>query len=172
MTHATLNNIETLPADIENAYLQAPSSEKDYIICGAKFGLENIRKVAMIRCALYGGKVAGTDFWHDLQSCMNNLGLKSYKVDPNVWSRLSKRANGDLYYEYVVLCVDDCIVISARANSLLWDEIGPHFVLKKESIGPPSQYLRGRLRKVKLGNESDAWGWGASQYMQADREER
>ena len=42
LTHDTLNVIETLATDICNAYLQASSLEEDYIICGAKFGLENV----------------------------------------------------------------------------------------------------------------------------------
>jgi hypothetical protein len=61
-TYAALNNLNVCAADIRNAYLQAPSSRKDYIICGAEFGLENVGKVALIHRALYGGKTAGKDF--------------------------------------------------------------------------------------------------------------
>jgi hypothetical protein len=53
-------------ADIRNAYLQAPSSEKHFIICGPEFGIKNEGRVALIRRALYGGKVAGRDCWHHL----------------------------------------------------------------------------------------------------------
>ena len=56
LTYAALMNLEVMAADIQNAYLQAPSSEKDYIICGPEFGLENVGKVALIKRALYGGK--------------------------------------------------------------------------------------------------------------------
>ena len=34
-TYAALNDIDVLAADIHNAYLQAPSSWKHYVICGA-----------------------------------------------------------------------------------------------------------------------------------------
>eukprot|EP00957_Ditylum_brightwellii_P110452 8423817-Ditylum_brightwellii.AAC.1 len=47
-TYAALNNLSVCAADIRNAYLQVPSSQKDYIICGPEFGLENIGKVALI----------------------------------------------------------------------------------------------------------------------------
>jgi hypothetical protein len=40
LTYAALNSIDVLAADIKNAYLQAPSSEKHYIVCGSEFGLE------------------------------------------------------------------------------------------------------------------------------------
>ena len=45
-----------MAADVQNAYLQDPSSEKNYIICGPEFGLENVGKIARIKRALYGGK--------------------------------------------------------------------------------------------------------------------
>ena len=40
LTYASLNEIDVLAADIQNAYLQAPLSQKHYVICGAEFGLE------------------------------------------------------------------------------------------------------------------------------------
>ena len=41
-TYAALNGLDVLATNIRNAYLQAPSSRKDYIICGPEFGIENI----------------------------------------------------------------------------------------------------------------------------------
>jgi hypothetical protein len=38
---ALLNDLDVFAADVQNAYLQAPSSEKHCIICGKEFGLEN-----------------------------------------------------------------------------------------------------------------------------------
>ena len=56
LTSAALNNLRVCAADIRNAYLQAPSSQKDFIICGPEFGLENVGCVALIHQALYGGQ--------------------------------------------------------------------------------------------------------------------
>ncbi len=66
LTHAALLDLPVMGADIRNAYLQAPSSEKHFIICGPEFGIKNEGRVALIRRALYGGKVAGRNFWHHL----------------------------------------------------------------------------------------------------------
>ena len=96
-----------MAADIQNAYPQSPSSEKDYIIYGPEFGLENVGKVALIKRALYGGKVAGRDFWHHLRSCMDFLGFVSCLGDPNVWRRATTKQNGEKYHEYVLLYVND-----------------------------------------------------------------
>ena len=41
-TYAALNDLDVFAADIQNAYLQALSSQKDYIICGPEFGAEKI----------------------------------------------------------------------------------------------------------------------------------
>ena len=57
-----------------------------------------------------------------------------------VWiTRLSEQTTGDEYYKYALLYVDDVFVISENAESVLRKEIGQHFVLRDESIGPPSQ---------------------------------
>ena len=85
LTYAALNDLPVCAADIRNAYLQAPASEKHYIICGAEFGVENIGKRAIICRALYGGKTSGKDFWNSLRACMNHLGFKSCLADPDVW---------------------------------------------------------------------------------------
>ena len=34
LTYAALNGINVFAAEISNAYIQAPLSQKDYIICG------------------------------------------------------------------------------------------------------------------------------------------
>ena len=56
LTYAALNGVDVWAADVQNAYLQAPTSVKHYIICGREFGLEHEGKRALIVRALYGGK--------------------------------------------------------------------------------------------------------------------
>ena len=59
LTYSALHKIDVKAADIQNAYLQAPSSEKHFIYCGEEFGIEHVGSVALIRRALYGEKAAG-----------------------------------------------------------------------------------------------------------------
>ncbi len=167
LVYAKLLGLGICGGDIRNAFLQAPSSEKHYIVCGPEFGLEYVGRCALIRRALYGGKVAGADFWHHLRSCMNHLGFTSSRADPDVWFRRAKRTTGEEYYEYVLLYVDDVLVISERAEQVLRKEIGQQFVLKEESIGKPTQYLGGKLREVTLENGVSAWSFSSTQYVQA-----
>lgn len=167
LTYAALNDIDVCACDIKNAYLQAPSSEKHYIICGIEFGLEHVGKVALIRRALYGGKSSGADFWKHLRSCMNHLGFKSCRGDPDIWMRPAQKDDGSTYWEYVLLYVDDALVISQRADSIVRTEIGKYFYVKESSIGPPELYLGSKVSKVTLENGVKAWAFCSSQYVQA-----
>ena len=183
LTYAAVHGLDVFAGDIRNAYLQAPSSEKHYIVCGPEFGLENVGRVGLIHRALYGGKVAGRDFWYHLRSAMESMGFTSSKGDPDVWFRKARRHSrahaadfdpknpgedtgmGGSYYEYVLLYVDDVLVISANAEAVLRQEIGSTFELKEESIGPPDIYLGGKLQQVELDDGTKCWSYGSSKYV-------
>jgi hypothetical protein len=159
--------MDVTAADIRNAYLQAPSLQKDYIICGPEFGLENVGKRALIKRALYGGKAAGRDFRNHLRECMRHLGFISCPADPDVWMRPALKADGSEVWEYVLLYTDDVLVVSENGEKLLREGIGKYFELKEASIGPPELYLGAHLRKVELANGAKAWAISSSQYVQA-----
>ena len=167
LSYAALNDLNVFAANIWNPYLQAPSSQKDYIICGPEFGVENIGQMALIHRALYGGKAAGRDFRNHLRSCMEFLNFKSCLADPNVWMRPAIKSDGNTYYEYILLYVDDALVVSENAESILRNELRRYFHLKEESIGPPTIYLGGRVHKVQLENGVWTWSFSSSQYVQS-----
>ena len=73
----------------------------------------------MVVHALYGGKLAGRDFWMHLHACTDILGFTSCFAEPDVWMGNPKRGNGTNYYEYVILYVDDCLVISDNAENFI-----------------------------------------------------
>ena len=78
-----------------------------------------------------------------------------------------RRSNWETpYYEYVLLYVDDCLVISDQAESVIWSKIGKYLILKEESIGDPGQYIVGKLRKVIVDNGAEAWDFGSKQYVE------
>ena len=138
LTYAALHQIQFLAADIRNAYLQAPTPENHYIICGLEFGLENVGKQALIVRSLYGRNASGRDFWHNLWSCILFLGFKSKGGDPDVWIRPPTQNNGTLVYEYFLLYTDYCLVVFENTESIPKKEIGRYFELKPDSIGPLS----------------------------------
>jgi hypothetical protein len=80
--------------------------------------------------------------------------------------RKAVRPTGEDYWEYVLLHTDDALVISHKPEEVLRNEIGKYFGLKEASIGPPTIYLGGKMRKVKLDTGVEAWGYSSSQYVQ------
>eukprot|EP00957_Ditylum_brightwellii_P087865 6691208-Ditylum_brightwellii.AAC.1 len=127
--YTTLNNLDVRDTDIQNAYLQVPSSQKYYIVCGARFSLENIGKQALNRRALYGGKSAGKDFQNHIRDCMIHLGFTSCPADPDVWMRPAIHSDGE------------------HPEKLLFQGITKYFQLKEKSVGPPKIYLGGSICK-------------------------
>ena len=69
--------------------------------------------------------------------------------------------------EYVLLYVDDVLVISENPEAVLRNEIGKHWQLKEDSIGKPSLYLGGKCREVELDNGVKCWAFSSSQYVQS-----
>ena len=80
-TYAALNDADVWDCDIQNTYLQAPTTEKHYVICVQEFGLENVEKIAVIHRATHGGKSASRDFRIHLRSYMEHLGLTACLAD-------------------------------------------------------------------------------------------
>ena len=122
-TYVALNGLDICAVDIQNAYLQAPSLQRDYIMCGPEFGIENVGKVALIHRALYGGKSVGKDFRSHLRSCMHHLQFVTCPADPDMWMQPVQKSDGSPCYEYVLLYKDNTLVVSERAEEILWNEI-------------------------------------------------
>ena len=57
----SLNELEVTAVNVQNTYLQVSSLEKHYAVCNDDFVIRNRGKVALIRGALYGGKMARYD---------------------------------------------------------------------------------------------------------------
>jgi hypothetical protein len=144
-TYASLMGLDICACDIQNAYLQVPSSEKQFIICGPEFGLENVGKRAKVIRALYGSKSAGADYWRHVCQAMLEMGFESCKADPDVWFCPSINSKGLKYYEYVLLYTDDILAIGENPEHFIREELDKCFVVKPKSIGKPTQYLRNKV---------------------------
>ncbi len=81
---AELNGLETWATDVGNAYLEAKTSEKVYIIAGPEFG-EREGHILVIVKALYGLRSSGAR-WHDrCADCLRDLGFFPCKAEPDIW---------------------------------------------------------------------------------------
>ena len=101
-TLTAMDGLDICATNIQNAYIQTPTSEKHYMICGPEFE-ESQGKKALIRHALYDEKSAGRDYCLHLRSCMEYLGFNPWKADPDIWMRKAKRADNIDFWKYVLL---------------------------------------------------------------------
>lgn len=164
-TYAALNGLDVMAADIKNAYLQAPITEKYWTRCGPEFGPELEDRTAYIIRALYGTKCGGRDFRNHLRECMDLLGYTSCLADPDLWIRKAVSDKGIEYYEYMLLYTDDCLALSEHAMAML-EEVNRYFPMKPSSMGPPKIYLGAKIGKIQLPNGVIAYSMSMSQYVQ------
>ena len=162
--YAALNGLDVTAGDIQNAYLTAPTSEKYWTVCGPEFGPELQGCKALIVRALYGTKCAGRDFRNHLRSCMELLNYQPCLADPDLWMRDAINSAGQEYYEYVLLYVDDCLVIGENAMEQIM-QIDKYFPMKPTSIGPPTIYLGAKIGNVELNNGVKSFYFNMSQYI-------
>ena len=85
LTYAALMGVDIWAAVVVNAFVQAPTTEKYYIVCGYEFGHEFIGKKSLVTRPLYGMKSSGRDFRNHLRDCMDHLGYQSCLTDPDLW---------------------------------------------------------------------------------------
>ena len=98
---------------------------------------------------IYGLKGSGAAFRAFLAERLDNMGFKSSIADPDVWEREAARSDGEEYYEYILVYVDDLLAISLDARLVIL-EVAEKFKLKKDKIEPPEIYIGGRLAKKSL----------------------
>jgi Reverse transcriptase (RNA-dependent DNA polymerase) len=110
---AKLKELQLWATDIGNAYLEAYTSEKVYIIAGPKFG-DREGHILVISKALYGLRSSGA-IWHDrFADCIRELGLfLPCKAEPDIW--MMKKNNP---YKYITVYVDDLTIAMKNPKNL------------------------------------------------------
>jgi hypothetical protein len=145
---ATLNDLDILNADVQNAYINARTDERVYTTAGLEFGADAGRPAIIVR-ALYGLKSSGARWRDHFASILMQLGFKSSKADPDVWMRKAKKPSGDIYWEYVLCYVDDILAISHTPRDII-DHILLNVKLKPDSIQPPTMCLGANVSQCTI----------------------
>jgi hypothetical protein len=162
---AALNGLDILAGDIGNAYLNAPAREKIYIICGKEFGDDLVGRMATIVRALYGLKSSGAAWRECLADVLRELGFTSCRADNDVWIRAAQRPDGTRYYEMVLVYTDDILCVSTDPKAIMC-KLDQDFMLKKDSVGPPKQYLGASIGRYHFNDGSaECWYMGSDQYI-------
>ena len=167
-TIAALNDLDVLAADIQNAYLNAPTKEKVWARAGLEFGPSNVGRVVIIVRAWYGLKSSGAR-WHDhMAATLRNGGFECSKADPDVWMRKATKSDGFEYWEYVLIYVDDILVFSADPKAVM-DYLASKYTLKEGSVKEPDSYLGAKIFKWRIDGADDPekfrWGMSVENYI-------
>ena len=164
LTIAALQDLEVKVSDIQNAYLTAPCTEKIWVRLGKEFGPDAGKKAILVR-ALYGLGSAGASFTAHLADCMKHLKYKPCRADPDLWFKEDTYPDGEKYYRYILLYVNDVLSIGIDAAKEL-EKLDHYFQMKPGSIGDPDIYLGTKLKPTLLPNGVVAWGMSSSKYVQ------
>lgn len=161
---AALNDLDIWAADIQNAYLNAPTKERVWFTAGEEWG-EHAGKPVLVVRALYGLKGSGQAWRSFLADTLKNvLGFTSSLADPDVWYKANTKADGTKYYTYLLIYVDDVICIDTDPKKYI-DMIGEIFKIKEGSAGPPTVYLGANIQRVCSRTQGECWGMSCEQYV-------
>ena len=131
---AELNGLQVHSADVGNAYLEAKTKERVYIVAGEGFG-ELKGHTLVIYKALYGLRSSGLR-WHErFADTLRDMGFSPSKADPDVWMRYK-----DGCYEYIAVYVDD-LAICARNPKDITELLKNKYNYKLKGEGPITFHL-------------------------------
>ena len=71
---------------------------------------------------------------------MEALNYVPCRADNNGWMRKASKSDGTDYYEYMLLYVDDCLVISEAPKEAVL-QLDKFFMMQPNSIAIPDIYL-------------------------------
>ena len=109
---AELNGLKTWQTDVGNAYLEAETKEKVYVVAGSEFG-EQEGNILVIKRALYGLKSSGLR-WHErFADVLRDMGFFPCRAEPDIWMRDC----GD-HYEYIAVYCDDLTIASRNPEAI------------------------------------------------------
>jgi hypothetical protein len=160
---ASLNDIDIMSRDLENAYLNAKCREKIWFEGGLECA-EDKGKVLIIVRALYGLKSAGASWRAALAKVLAGLGFESTKANPDVSIRKAVRPDGFQYYEMLFVFVDDILALSHEARKVIGD-ITQFYRAKEGSIKPPDIYLGSNIDRIQLSDGREVWCTSPQDYV-------
>ena len=167
-TIAALNDLDIRMCDIGNAYLNAKTREKVYIIAGPEWGDKEGETVLIVR-ALYGLKSSGAEWKrHFADTLRHVLKFTPSLADDNVWMKKCKRPDGSTYYSYILVYVDDVLCISHDPNYYMKILSGEYRL--KEEPAEPSMYLGTDVKKWEITDEGgiklrESWALGSESHV-------
>lgn len=166
-TLAALNGLDVLAGDVQNAYLNAPTTERCYTTAGMEFGKDRCGRPVLIVRALYGLKSSGARWRDHMAATLRDAGFEGSKADPDVWMRKAVKPDGFKYWEYVLCYSDDLLVMSHDPKSVM-DFLSKRYTMKEGSVREPTDYLGAQVRKFTIDGDDgpdECWALSSDLYV-------
>lgn len=120
-------------------------------------------RIAIIVRALYGLKSSGAMWRTHFAGTLRDMDFQSSLADPDVWLKASTLPSGEEYYEYILVYVDDLLVISHQGAEIL-NTLTNKYKYRLKDVGPPTRYLGAIIgRYDKNGHKT--WYLSAEDYL-------
>jgi hypothetical protein len=164
-----LNDLDILGADVQNAYLNAPTKERTFSIAGKEFGA-NAGRPVLIVYAIYGLKSSGARWRDHMAATLREAGYVGSKADPDVWMRPAMKNCGMKYWEYVLVYTDDILCISEFPKRTM-DFLESKYTIKTGTVKEPETDLGARILKWRIDGADDPdktrWEMSSEYYVKA-----
>ena len=144
---ASLNNLNISCCDIGNAHLNADRHKKLWTVAGLESGSEK-GNFMIIAKALYGLKPSGAAWRAKLAKITKTMEYVAAQADPDVWSKRAVKPNGQEYYCYMLIYVND--VLHVHHDPEIDMKLLSSFFRLKDRVGSPSRYIVANIEKVQL----------------------
>ena len=131
-----MNNLELWGADIGNAYLEAPTEEKLYIVAGPE--LEDWGGyILSFSKALYGLKSSGKRWAETLHDILIDMDFIPSRADQCILLKKSTKLN---LYEYIAVYVDNLCIATQDPKEII-KLLKSKYKLKVKGDGPLTYHL-------------------------------
>ncbi len=128
-------DLKGLCGHIGNAFINAFTKEKVYLVAGPEWGPTLGGATLIIRKALYGLRISA-ERWHaHFSDTLRAMGFITTRFDLDVWIKLRPDGTG---YDYICTHVDDFKIIAKEPEIYIW-EIQDKYLVKH--VGEPKYYL-------------------------------
>jgi len=105
--------------------------------------------------------------WHyKFAGTLMDLQFVSSLADPDVWMHPAIKDNGEAYYEFIFVYVDDILVLSTNTEAII-KTIGQAYRLKENSVSLPKKYLGAEIKAFHDPNNPavEMWSMSADKYL-------
>ena len=93
---------------------------------------------------------------HLYEILVNNLWLKSYLADPDVWIKSAIDKTWNEYYTYILVYIDDLLILEKYPQNYM-TMLESKYTVKPSFIGDPKLYLVDDVGKLLYGDGSYTW---------------